>query len=235
MEPLKTVVFPWGGGGNHLIHLMSLDSSFDWIFEQVFKIEIPTIENKLNCIKKTIYPNTRTWHNWLKIEWTYRKDYVQVVQMLHEFYEWEDRSDPDHPKSNIPQGSRILFFEFDNAETVLNHYMHVNLGLNNKTPLQFTQMFDEWQQEISAIKSRQLDSCKFINGELLHGTVLDREFYEECCDWFGFEKFYEQACEIHDAWIKCRRRSARDFHAYFTGTEFNQYLEKMKKFGDMSV
>jgi hypothetical protein len=151
---------------------------------------------------------------------------------MHEYYDWDDRNTNDR---NISPGSQILFLEFDDANTVLTHYMHLNLGLNGCTPANFKYNFDKWQSEMSFIKNWHFDSCKFMNGELLHRPILDLKFYEECCDWFGFEKFYDHACEIHDAWMQCRYRSARDFHAYFTGAEFNQYLEKIKYFGNSSI
>lgn len=230
IKPFKAVSFPCGGGGNHLVHLMSLSTAFDCVFQE-FGIE-PSVKNKLDWIKKNIYHNNRTWYNWLETEWKYRKNYSRVIRTIHEFYDWEDRTEINLPRNNIPAGSQILFLEFDAPETILNHYMHINLGLNNKTPDCFVQDHLDWQSEMFFIKSRHFESCKFINGNILHQPVLDKNFYDQCCEWFGLEKFYNEASEIHSAWMQCRYQSARDFYNYFTGTEFNQFLEKMKQFGD---
>lgn len=227
-EPFKGISFPWGGGGNHILHLMSLDKSFD-LYYRKWGVDNPTIDNKLEFIKENVYPESRTWNNWLEFEWRYRKDHDKVVKIFHEFSEWTTK-DANGKKYNIPNGSRILFLENHDPTLLLNHYRHINLGMNNTSPEVYIKRCKVWQQKLTCVKKINLKGCLVLDGSIIHQPNLDLNFYNQVCDFFYFNKFFSEAKQIHSWWVKSRIRSAKDFYKYFHDDEFQTYLKTMKDF-----
>lgn len=224
----RRISFPCGGGGNHVVNILSLDHRFNSVFKTL-GVADPTIKNKLAFFENEIYTKSRTWFNWLEYEWKTRPTFGRIVKIIHEYYDWEIRTNNSRV-DNIPKGSKILLLKFDNLQLLLDHYWHINLGLNSMTPEKFINIYKQWYAELAIIENRNFDECLVANGEILHQAKLDEEFYNRICDWFEFDRHYEAASKIHDMWVSCRIQSAKDFSTWFKGDEFQSYLQRMENF-----
>lgn len=222
----KAICFPCGGGGNHLVNLLLIDKQFNPFFEE-FGLENPNVKQKMDFIKNQIYPDTRTWCNWLETEWQYRNSIEKFIGLFHEYYDWETITETSRI-DNIPENAKILFLRFENLQLLIDRYWYINLGLNNRTPDRTKKIITEWQNELAILEKRNFDQCLILPGEPLHQDILDRIFYTKICNWFGLEDLYPEASEIHGWWVYLRKKSAGEFVDWFNGKEFQNYLEKMK-------
>lgn len=226
MQKLTAISFPWGGGGNHIRTMLSLDKTFDDCFKQL-KVDTPTVENKLKYLRENNYSSQKSWFNWLEVEWNDRPIFDSKLQIMHEYYNWEIRSNAT-TTDNIHPNSKILFLEYKNIDFLVENYWYINLGLNSCSPSTMKRKILEWQHELEFIKARNFEQCLCLNGELLFQKQLDQNFYNQICDWFGFEKFYTEANTIHQWWQECKERSAKEFCQWFKGQEFQAYLARLE-------
>ena len=72
---------PIGGFGNHLRWLLLLDENYTIKLKDQVLI---TSNEKLEFIKKFVYCEERSWHNWIKFEFRYRIILDQYLKFTHD-------------------------------------------------------------------------------------------------------------------------------------------------------
>lgn len=208
-----SIIFALGMLGNHVRWMLFLDPKFPnpWGAQD--------IGSKLKFIQDNIYPRSRTWNNWLGVEWKYRVDLDREILLAHENWHWEQNPD-----------SHELYLTCENPELPWLHYYHLNLGLNNNTPESMLHYFENWISELSVISANvhQYTNKKVLTIDSLFAQKLDRDLYLAITDFFGFQDLYEHAQTVQDLHYLCRQTSAQDFFEYFTAPDFSQRLDKIK-------
>lgn len=206
--------FPWGGAGNHLRWLLFLDKRIPNIYSK---------EDKLTFIKNKIYNEQRTWHNWLQFEWEYRPHLNYQIAVDHEHWDWEQ--DPLWDKKTI------LFLKFQDPKLPLQHYFHLNLGMNSTTPEEYIKSSMLWKDELLVISNsdRFQTNKLIIDADDIFDKTLSKKIYQSSIEFFNLSDNYEEACIVHDWYYQCRQHAAQDFYNYFTSSDFQQYLIFMKE------
>lgn len=214
---LSAISAPWGGGINHVRWLLLIDQRF---FKKQNIFPSPVIDDKIQYISQHVYGQNKTWNTWIRLEYQLKMKVDALITCFHEFWKWREKHD-DYTK--------ILFLKFNDIETLINHYFHVNLSMNGYTACELRQSILLWQQELDLIEQANLPNVKILMSDTVHQDYLDPTWYQELVAWFGCDNHYEHAAQIHQLYHQCRRKSAGDFYDYFTGKEFCQHLDFMKQ------
>ena len=108
---IPALSFPIGAFGNHLRWLILLDEQYQFDIKLVDpesrglyrtpdyintceSYSFRSIESKLLFVNNYVYPENRTWHNWLVFEWKYRHLLQEIFPIEHAFdYEIENPTD----------------------------------------------------------------------------------------------------------------------------------------------
>ena len=207
------ISFPCGAAGNHVRWLLFLDKSIHNPFS-----DDQSIDGKIKFIKDCIYPADRTWNNWLTYEWDHREQIDDQLALVHEIpgfagHDWQDK--------------KIVFLKINNINAALRHYFHINLGLNNLTPELYQQRVMSWNNTLSTINNTNL-KLNVIDIDQIFNKELDIPFYENIIHFFNLSDNYKEANLIQNMYYNCRCNSAAAFYNFFTGDEFNMYLNEIK-------
>jgi len=191
----KELVFPNGAGGNHIRWLMYFDKSFDTMHFSADK----SPDNKLSFIQEKIYPNERTWHNWAEFEWKYRKRYNHIVNI-----------DMQHNELPDAQNKKTIVLTFnDYMECAKRALIFIYFNKHDNTLDEIKEYYKLYD---SQIKSQNYSSFeKVITGDVIWDNVLDKKFYYDIIDFWGFEDHYEYAAKVHTLWKNCQTRSLNQF------------------------
>jgi hypothetical protein len=159
-------------------------------------VQYDTIDEKINFITNYVYSESRSWHNWLAIEWAYR-DYLQdSIKFSH-----------DLPK-NHSQNNKIIGLTIT-PELALKMYLKFNSSFNNRTipwfikSVKFSNHIISKNPNISSYSSDQL----FLE-------TLDPELYAKIIDWAGLDNLYKEASHVHKLWYCLHKKSEQEFVQY---------------------
>ena len=206
-----SIIFPAGFAGNHLRWLLFLDPRYD-----VSKsICANTVSRKLKFIQKNVYPDTRTWYNWLTTEWKYRVALNDYIEIVHAQFNWENSSNKE------------LYLTTKNLDLPFHHYFHLNLGLNAHTPEYFQEMNQAWVNEFEVLELRihEFDNKKICDCDPLFSPTLSKEFYTDVINFYGFDDNYDSAQQVHQWYHACRVKSVKDFCEYIASNSFKSRIE----------
>lgn len=182
--------------------------------------QFPNISNsdKLEFIRDYVYPETRTWDNWLTYEYRYRPILDEFMPLYNGKWDWERST------------GRELYLTVNNWDIPLQHYWHINLGLNSETPRSFKEKMQAWDQEYQTLANRidHLSNKKIVEADSLFDSELNQDFYNLVVDFFGFQRNHSQAQYVHQLYYQCRERAARDFVNYVESAEWQTYVKTMK-------
>ena len=173
-----------GGYANHIGWLCWLHDKFN---DQIGGEKID--QTKEEFIRKSVYNEKRTWHNWLKYEWTYRM-HLDGIRIGHNVEDY-----------NLQK--KILCTV--DPDIAYKNYLKFNSSLNN--------VGKEWfLKEVQDINNQFNDHLGLVldNSSLLQDT-LDKNIYYKICDYLELEDKYNQANRIHKSWYVCQKRSEWDF------------------------
>jgi hypothetical protein len=204
MDYKRKIYFTAGSGGNHLRWLMYFDKNFSSLDDM----------DKLSFVQRIVYNPTRTWNNWLEIEWKHRPRLDPVMSMNHH--------DPDDTPDTL-----VLSMIFENQNLPFEHYFHINLGMNCATPEKFKEAAQRFTAHAKCKK--QSPNNKTLKCDVMFDQTLNRDFYLEVCEFFKMEDHFDQAEQIHELWYLARKNSARDFCKYFLGNDFQSYVVTLQK------
>jgi hypothetical protein len=204
----KKIIFPWGGGGNHIRWLMYFDNTF---------APDKSLEEKLKFVKDEIYSNERTHYNWIKIEQHHRPNFDYGIVAT------ADHGDPNTDQEDL----HTLFVKYNDYTMPWEHYFCLHPSLNWKHPSIFKKYMYEWYDGQLDRKGILPPHKKVILCDSLWNETLDKNLYCDIIDFWNLEDHYEYAAEIHKLWYKCNKRAYKDFYEYYTGDEFHNYLKSI--------
>jgi hypothetical protein len=193
-----SIVAPTGGLGNHVRWLALLSPEIAFTIKEINNgyeniTPFTTLGQKLKFFEGRIYGPSRSWHNWLDIEWTFRPALQQVISFSHEY-------DPNFDKV------LALISDFD---LCLHHYVKFNCSLNMKNSFR-----DSWHRkhkENYDLAIQYPNNTKIMSTAPLVAPFLDRDFYTELVEWFGITDMYDAANKVHGWWFAADRRAEKDF------------------------
>jgi hypothetical protein len=182
-----------GGFGNHFRWIVAMHNGIPWKLNNTFT----TCDKKLNFILDNVYPMSRTWNNWLDIEWKYRTLLDSTIIFKHQ---------EGYRRSKFDQNSLVVHMDPDLA---YYHYFKLNPLLNHEPIGVFkwnVSDFNVW------IEENLLDNkCLVVYGEKLLAPILNRQLYNSLRTHFGFEDQYDSCNQIHDRWYKLLQKAQKDF------------------------
>lgn len=160
-------------------------------------LNLTSLDSKLDFILTHVYPDTRTWHNWLMIEITYRDVLNSLIVVSHE-----------HNVDMIKPGSKLLICKCD-AELAYKSYLKLNSNLNKASKEGFIKLNRDFCAEIQELEHNT--TVKITDSTVLFQPTLDRNFYNELIDWFELDDNYKYAQQIHTAWYNSHKRAEKEF------------------------
>lgn len=158
-------------------------------------------ERKLNFLFESVYPNNRTWHNWLLFEWTWKKRLDCYVPTSHQVFPSASR--------------RPTIYMISDPELCYRCFMKLESNLNRMSPEQFKQQVSDCNHAFqTAFRPEQdimIDSGDLFVGELPH------QIYHSVCEWAGLDPdHYHKAQQIHTQWYFLHRKAEQEFVADIT-------------------
>ena len=178
------ITFPIGGYGNHL-RLLILVSILPKISKQF--------------VFEKIYPETRSWHNWLKYEWRYREFLDRKIESHHNMIEIKD-------------DEKVLAIICDPI-MCYQHYVKMNSSLCNAGIKDFIEGVQDFNKHYESIKDKT--NLKLIYNTSLSKESLDPDFYKSLLDFFDItQNNYSLAAEIHSRWHVINKAAESDFYEH---------------------
>jgi len=205
------VCAPIGGFGNHVRWLVLLDPVFQFeatpLAEPRFKnipdktkhIKFLDADSKLESFRTQVYSTSRSWTNWLWMEFLYREDLDQLVVF-------------DHRKDQIDGVDKNLVLTVD-PNLALQSYFKLNSNLNHCTPETFKEQ-SQWFTRNAMRNSPSRLENKVMNVDCLYRPTLDREFYNGMIEWFGLSDCYDLANQVHGLWFDAHQRAEQQYVEY---------------------
>lgn len=160
-------------------------------------IDFITIQDKMQFIKNYIYHQHRTWSNWLKIEWAYRKDLDLILKTDHNY------------EKDLFVNLKTLVLTID-PDMALKHLLKFNSHLNFTNPLDFKEKLIQMMKNNSCVTG----DVKFMSATILYQPQLNYKFYQELINWFELSDYYDYANEIHQIWFQLNQKATNDFVNY---------------------
>lgn len=188
---------PIGSFGNHLRWLLLLSDRFEIVINDH---AYSTIDEKMAWLLDAVYPQERSWHNWLEYEWRYRKmlDSIGGIRFTH------DNAILTHDEDN---SARFICTTIA-PELAYRSYMKFNNNLNNLPIDNFEGMIWASNRQIDAVDDSRVLK---INSELLWSPQLDRTLYLRATDWFQCDTQWTHAVQLHERWFSLQQKAEREF------------------------
>lgn len=150
------------------------------------------VTDKVQFISNEVYSKSRSWHNWLKVEWTYRKLFDSVITF-------------SHAELTTDRCLKVIV----NPELAHKCYIKFNSNTNRVTKEEFINTI-----KIENAAAKNYKYC--IDSTALFSEVLDKRIYADICQCFDLDDNYEHACKIHSMWYNLHLKSEKEIVSYFT-------------------
>lgn len=172
----------------------------EFVEKEAYLIDLTgNIDSKVQEFESKIYPESRTWHNWLLFEWRYRERLDQLINVTHDLVKPTDMT------------SKNLLLNID-PELSYRSYLKFNTLLNNETMDSFKKMVsDNNRKFMESVDNGSSQVQKILDSTVLFQPVLDKNFYDELTQWFDLNDCYEQANYVHSLWYKAHKRAEKEF------------------------
>lgn len=217
---MKRIIYPAGGGGNHLRWLMYFDKSFD----KMHLASDKSPNNKLKFIETQVYTKERTWNNWLEFETKHRRKYNYII----------DLGDHEHYLFKHKANTKTIVMTFNNYTECIKRFIIFHA---TRTNMEFANIFDHKfileQSEFvpyyydSHIKSKKFSSNeKVITSDVIWEDVLDKNFYYNIIDFWELEDHYEHAAKVHALWVSCQKQALNQFIEICQNDECINFLKR---------
>lgn len=165
------------------------------IEEQGGHFHFRNMEQKLETIRNWVYPETRTWHNWLGYEFTFRNALAGHVGMDH------------YLKKDIAYEKNVLLSV--DPDLAYKCYFKFNSLINQLSIEEFKNKVEKSNDKFYNISDGQ--SYKVFSSDDLFQPVLDQDFYHELTGWLGLADSYQQANIIHGLWFALHKKAEQEF------------------------
>jgi hypothetical protein len=227
------ILAPSGAFGNHLRWLLSLDQQFTVNFgsslaevqqcmNQLVNVSDLTLttnspEEKVRNIAALVYPEQRTWHNWLAFEWAFSDNLTKLIYFDH-------GNEDGWKKINTPTTNyRAVLCTID-PDLAYRCYVKWNSALNN-TPIhsyktRIAQNFNAVSYTQKLCKMDNPAACYFVDTSILFQPTLDKSFYQSIISFCQLDDQYELASDVHKLWYDLQIAAEHDMIRDLT-TTFN--------------
>lgn len=191
-EPKLSIIAPPGAFGNHLRWLLMLDSRFSF----------PNGANdKLEFIDQNVYPADRTWHNWLRYEWQYRRQLDQCIYLDHA---------NERGVEFLQQGVPTLLCS---VSALLGIRCYIKWHSDANLDMMYHNYSNDWSPKAfkKLITDNQAESwAKLTTVDALFSPELDKNFYQSIITFFDLEDHYESAQHVHSRWYDRQIKSEQE-------------------------
>lgn len=205
-----------GGFRHHTRFLLLLSENYNdvnLLNKKGFLIEkdlFPALaKDKVDFIKKYVYPDTRTCFNWNTYEQIFMIPLERVLSTHHTL-------------STVPvtkeKEYKTVFLHHEHLFT-LDKYIKFgpNVILDHKNKGNGRSLYDVFESFLEFLDSTNhnfvpKDSHKIlhIDGKLLYNELLDEAVYNRMVEFFNITNEYEHACEVHKTWYNLQVKAKKD-------------------------
>jgi hypothetical protein len=215
-DPKFSIVYSIGGFGNHVRWLSLLDNRYQCVIKasnfqhpsEQWKInpiesykfyDFVSMDTKLEFIKTWVYPDRRTWHNWLIFEWKYREQLNEILPVTHEY------------KFNRPGGpQRKELYLRVTPDLAYRCFLKFNTSLNNTSPAWMKSAISEFNQVTERYCLEFNKDTLYLDVDSLYNEQLDRELYQQLINFFELDDNYEVANQVHKVWYNLHRKAEKE-------------------------
>ena len=155
--------------------------------------EYVTPEEKINFITDHIYNESRSWHNWLTMDWKYRTRFDQLIPLSH------------YPTS---QNNKTIGLTMP-PDLALKRYLKFNSSLNGATIPVFLKDVDDCNSALSTNPNTRSWAADQLFSENLDPTID-----AEMVSWVGLSDWYTEANYIHQLWFNLHKKAEKEFVRY---------------------
>lgn len=149
------------------------------------------VNDKIAYIKNYIYPQNRTWHNWLFFEFTYRELLDDSILFSHSL--------------DCAVSGKAIVIIIDPA-LALRTYIKFNSLLNELSQEQFIKEIELHNKTAKELADNNKNILLLDTGRLFN-RVLDKELYDAATSWLELENFYADAKSIHEIWFSLHKKA----------------------------
>jgi hypothetical protein len=150
------------------------------------------INGKSSFIMEHVYPNNRTWHNWLQTEWGFRDWADGYISFSHNL-------DHEYIKNTI-----AVTIE---PEFAYKRYLKFNSCNNNQSK---EQTISEIEKYNCKIHTNTVSNRIIIDANVIYDEHLNYELYTRCIEAFSLTNNYQDACVIHKQWHQLHQNAEID-------------------------
>ena len=161
---------------------------------QIKLIKFTSIENKIDFLKNDVYPQSRSYDNWLYYERLYRT-------FLNQFINFDHYINTNFNKSIIMTIDPILAYR---------SYVKFNSNLNSTQKNHFLDSIKFGNLTSSKFADTNTLKVKLVNGDRLFNETLDLQLYLDVIEFFNLDNNYDLANSIHKLWYDGHKRSEQD-------------------------
>jgi hypothetical protein len=214
-DPKFSIIFPIGGFGNHVRWLMLLDDRYQFdinlvdpqsegLVNGVFvdgnykSYNFVSMDSKLEFIKTYVYPDNRTWHNWLVFEWKYREQIQEILKIDHSY----------NFKQHGPL-EKELYLTIT-PDLAVNCYLKFNSTLNGTSPGLMKKTIANFNYVVRQYCLKFSENSLSLNVDILFNETLDKELYQQIINFFRLDYNYDQANQVHKLWYNLHRKAEKE-------------------------
>jgi len=178
------------------LHLVDLSLSLRKEIEQYF------ILDKCKFIEQNIFPEDRTWDNWIYYESLYRNFWQKGIVGL------QQGQTADTIEQQLDQGYRIIGFSCDPYIAYKNKCKFTT-SIDLHTKKSFIADIEKFNKKLDSVDHPNL--LKLDAAEFMCKQDLDRSTYNIITKWADLEDNYDKAHFVHTLWLRAQTRSQMDF------------------------
>jgi hypothetical protein len=201
LSPKVNICGPIGGFINHVRWLMLLDPQIEFTIQEPNSTipihTLDTIDSKIDFISNQIYSESRTWNNWLYVEFLYRLGINQIINIAHYYDEIENKNLNTLFLTASPELSYFCYLKFNS---------NLNISLPEVFKLK-NHKLNEYHKRI-ALESTNIT---VVDSDILFQPTLDQNFYNNLVSWANITNLYDHANKIHGLWYSAHKRAEQEF------------------------
>ena len=181
-----------GSGVNHLRWLVLMADCFS------FANRI-TADDKLNFIETAVYPDSRTYKNWIKIE-KRNKRLLRPNNVKFDHNVWK----PEQYKKIL--NNKSIFLDTEPIECLRHYFMFMNNlnGIKNKDFLHSVHLNRR-------VITEELKNLLVLNSSFLFERQLSKNVIKGIEDFLEVSIPYLQASKVHELWYDLKTKAESEF------------------------
>lgn len=181
---------------------LDIDISFDiknWCKNLNFKIEdVFSKYRNYNFLLDEVYTPSRTWHNWLIVEWQYREYLDDLILLMHNY---------EHDSLKNKKVLKKIICKIEPNVAYLS-YLKFNSNLNNTSKENFISNIASWNQYVDSLSED--NSYLIIDSTLLFDKNLDKKVYNTIVDFLSLSNDYKIANKVHNTWFNLHIKAQKE-------------------------